>query len=354
MQWNRKIKVLCAFMLYIATALSQTWKEDSLTIRQILDTNNLQHITVDSVARIKDSTGVTRLRFCGLSKFKMLPSSIGKLSKLRSLSFERTGLATISPEIGNLKSLEFLSFNSNKIKKIPPEIGNLISLRGFGVISDSMFESLPPEIGKLSSLEALGIKMCPKFTKLPDEICNLKSLESLDLIENKLTELPKDIGNLSSLKGWVGLQNNNLKSLPQSIINLNTAPRSVDVCYNDSLVFTPEQCTWYNIKNYDDYYIQYCGVDIKDVIRPVLSAQTVHIKSNLNTILISIPYKDYVRCIVYDSRGRKIETLLARDLSPQKLTIHWNGHSYANGIYTILLNLKKRNLTITQKIVIVK
>jgi hypothetical protein len=351
MRRNVKIKIAVFLTLMICTTFAQTWKDDSLVVRQILDTNGLQAVPIDSVVKIVFEGRVNYLRFRELPELKIIPSSIEKLDKLGELSFDKTGLTSVPPELGNLKSLGGLLFNFTLIDSLPSEVGNLKSLKSFKVGNDSLFKNVPPEIGKLSSLKILSICFC-SIAKLPDEICNLDSLESLILIYNKLTELPQNIGNLTSLKGWVGLQHNNLKSLPQSIMNFNTTPYGVDVCWNDSLVFTPEQCAWYGVKDYRDYIAKYCASGIeqepnKPISRVVMgNIASIHVRNTTAVFTLQRPAN--VECRLYDSRGRMMELLLSGYTEAGKHSIALGERRRGSGVYYLSIRSGKeqRNKTV--------
>jgi Leucine-rich repeat (LRR) protein len=338
-------------MLVVTTIYTQTWKDDSLVVRQILDTNGLQAVPVDSVVDFIFEGRVNQLRFRNLLELKTILSSIEKLDKLDQLSFNRTGLTSVPPEIGNLKSLGGLYFSYNKISSLPPEIKNLKILNHLVVGGDTAFTSVPSEIGELTSLKKLSISGS-SITKLPDVICNLQSLESLILIYNKLTELPQNIGNLTSLKGWVGLQHNNLKSLPQSIMNLNTTPYGVDVCWNDSLVFTPEQCAWYGVKDYRDYIAKYCASGIeqepnKPISRVVMgNIASIHVLNA--TVVFTLQRPANVECRLYDSRGRIVESLISGYTEAGTHSIALGQKGCGSGVYYLSIRAGKeqRNKTV--------
>ena len=353
MKWNMALKVSLFLILALSTVFSQTWKEDSLVVRQILDTNGLQTVPVDSVVKSIFEGRVNRLTFRDLPDFHSIPALIEKLTKLTELYFERTGLTIVPTEIGNLKTLQSLGFRSNKLSSLPPEIGNLTSLTSFGVSRDSTIKAIPPEIGKLCSLKTLSI-MFTSITKLPDEVCNLKSLEWLSLHDNKLTGLPKDIGNLGSLSRLVDLSNNNLKSLPQSIVNLNVPPYQVIVCWNDSLVLTPEQCEWYHVKDYKDYIRKYCASPIEKTgeIKPVQPAARIQIGTR--TVVLQSAQPGHVVCAVYDTKGIKIETLFSGNLSAQTHRITWDRTGYPSGVYYLRMMVGGNADAITSKVIIIK
>jgi len=331
------LKITYILIVLTLTVFSQTWKDDSLVIRQILDTNGLNTTTVESVVGYKDSSGrVTYLWFKDIPNFHIIPASISKLNRLGELTFETTGLTKLPKEIGDIKSLQNLCLKYNKITSLVPEIGDLPLLNGLGIDHEPGITSLPPEIGKLSRLKLFSVRFT-SLSKLPDEICNLDSIKNLTLSYNKLTEIPQNIGNITSLQ-HVFLDYNCLKSLPQSITNLSLPPSEFDVCYNDSLVFTAEQCAWYKIKDYNDYFYKYCPVDIdnEQVLKPsagvlsnvVLKAHSIH---------FTLRRTSYLKCRIYDLRGRMIEQVFSGQAKAGEHSIEISPMRSSAGVYYVVI-----------------
>jgi len=248
------------------------------------------------------------------------------LNRLGELTLEKTGLTNLPAEIGDLKSLQNLGLRYNKLTSLPSEIGTLTLLNTIGINHETDLKTLPPEIGKLTSLRILATQY-GNLSKLPDEVCNLKSLEYLELIYNKLTGLPQDIGNLTALKN-VFLDFNNLKSLPQSITNLSLSPHHFIVCDNDSLVFTQEQCDWYMVKDYEDYCIRYCPMEIEQehALKPSAGILS-YIVTKGNRVQFNLRISTHVECRLYDMHGRMVAQ-------------PFNGYAKA-GIHSIPMNTSK-------------
>jgi hypothetical protein len=98
-------------------------------------------------------------------------------------------------------------------------------------------------------------------------------------------------------------------------MNLNTTPYGVDVCWNDSLVFTPEQCAWYGVKDYRDYIAKYCASGIEKEPEKAVSwvvsgvVASIHVRGATVTFTLQRPAN--VECRLYDSRGRIVESLIS-------------------------------------------
>ena len=107
---------------------------DSLVVRNILDFNGLQAISVDSVVKAADSwpyrvveLSIRDLRH-GQMLFRKLTSGIGDLPELRKIDVSNTMINTVPQEISKLKYLRELRLNDNNITLLPKEIGYLDSL----------------------------------------------------------------------------------------------------------------------------------------------------------------------------------------------------------------------------------
>ncbi|MBS9462856.1 leucine-rich repeat domain-containing protein [Flagellimonas sp. 389] len=160
----------------------------------------------------------------------ILPSSIGDLTQLRSLSFDSTNLTTLPAEIGKLQSLESLNLGWNEFEEIPEEIGQLINLKELYLEFNPELQELPASLGNLINLEKLtayetGQKVMPSW------IGNLKNLEYLDLSYNTIEVMPSWVGSLKKLD-TLYLEDNKIKALPPEIGNL-TALRELKLSENE-------------------------------------------------------------------------------------------------------------------------
>jgi internalin A len=165
-----------------------------------------------------------------------LPSEIGTLVNLQSLSLRNNKLTSLPPEIGKLVNLQNLHLESNSLNTLPPQIGKLINLQNLK-LERNLLRSLPPEIGNLASLHSLSI-VDNALRNLPSEIGRLNFLQVLNLSHNELTSLPSHINKLNRLR-YLYLDNNELTSLPSEIGNLNRL-RELHL-YNNQLTSLPPQ-----------------------------------------------------------------------------------------------------------------
>ncbi len=108
---------------------------------------------------------------------RITPSSlayIGQLPSLTELKLENNQLTELSG-IGRLTNLD-----NNRLSKIPTEIGNLVNL-GTLSLSNNWLTELPAEISLLSKLAVLYLSN-NLLTKLPAEMGNLQNLRYISLV----------------------------------------------------------------------------------------------------------------------------------------------------------------------------
>ena len=172
----------------------------------------------------QDSGKVLKLELPNNNLVGQLPSEIGDLTQLKSLSLHGNWLSgTIPPEIGNLTQLKSLTLHRSSLRgPIPPEIGNLIRLETLTLHGYLLSGPIPPEIGNLRQLKSLTLHRNSLNGPIPREIGNLKQLESLTLHQNSLSgEVPPELGNLSRLR-TLDLSDNALTgALPTSLLQLD-------------------------------------------------------------------------------------------------------------------------------------
>ena len=89
---------LLSFCIY-----SQSYKDDTLVIRAILDANGLSNESVSSVTDSSDG-------------------------RVTTLNLDKKNISILSGDIGKLNKLTFLTLNFNSLTSIPSEIGNLVDL----------------------------------------------------------------------------------------------------------------------------------------------------------------------------------------------------------------------------------
>jgi hypothetical protein len=287
-----KTKIVLFFLLFSAVAVfSQPCNDypcDSAVVRQLLDTNGLDTLTVEKVAGPRkgriDSLNLTGkgiavlpstigkltslkylflgcLRYSGLpigpycNTLVKLPDEIGTLDSLVGLNVDGNQLTSIPATIGGLKQLTGLILSSNHLTAIPGEIGMLKNLRTLDLYHNDL-QTLPDEIGQLHSLQYLNITGS-LFTSVPATLGDLSSLVTLKITNSGITSLPSGIGRLQNLK-YAELYHNQLTDLPDSIMQL-TNLEFLSVGYNKLCSLSDAITGWLNTIDPTWQKFQACG-----------------------------------------------------------------------------------------------
>jgi Leucine-rich repeat (LRR) protein len=166
------------------------------------------------------------------NKWTLLPISIGKLTRIKSLNLRGNNLTALPEEIGNLVALEVLKvdnpdryLNTNQLTALPNNISNLIALDSL-FLSGNKIQSLPTGFAKLTQLIYLDLSW-NNLESFPKSVLSLNKLQHLDLAINHVLALPAEIINLTELK-YLNLQGDffvnyklKIKTIPNEIGQLN-------------------------------------------------------------------------------------------------------------------------------------
>ncbi|KAJ9182180.1 hypothetical protein P3X46_006203 [Hevea brasiliensis] len=228
---------------------------DSLDDELVLDVTG-KSLEFDLLEKVDDSLEGLYLY---KNVFSLVPRSVGRLGKLRTLKFFGNELNLFPVEFGNLVGLERLQVKVsspglsglclNKLRglkelelsRAPPrpsvftilsEIARLKCLTKLSVCHFSV-RYLPPEIGCLNNLEYLDLSF-NNIKSLPTEISHLTALISLKIANNKLVELPSDLSSLQRLEN-LDLSNNRLTSLGSLQLVLMHNLQYLNLQYNKPL-----------------------------------------------------------------------------------------------------------------------
>ena len=105
----------------------QDYACDSMTVREILDSNGLSRVWVWEVLTKSDETNrALTLNLHGAwdrADIEVLPESIAKLTTLKSINLAWNNLAKLPESIGRLSGLDTLDLSSNSLAKLPESIG---------------------------------------------------------------------------------------------------------------------------------------------------------------------------------------------------------------------------------------
>lgn len=183
----------------IATPPNSLFESEQLEKLVIAHCSRLVELPISVGAHKK----LLRLDLRGCENLKKLPNSIQmeSLVDLRILNFPK--LDTFSEINGDMYSLSELAIQSNGITELPSSIGNLSALKSLSLVGCEHLASLPKSLCNLNNLRWLCLCGCNKLEKLPENIGDLQELEELDARETAISQLPLSttkLGKLNTLK----------------------------------------------------------------------------------------------------------------------------------------------------------
>jgi Leucine-rich repeat (LRR) protein len=164
-------------------------------------------VVLTQLVQLKNLRGLALMRI----EFGNLPSDIGKLIGLESLTLWGNKSTKLPPEFAQLEQLKYLILRTNLFKEIPSQINNFKHL-GYLEMSYCPIKEISSEFCQNmgGSLQSLILKNCA-FKRLPEAIKELKSLRSLNLRENDLHSFPDGIKQLTNLQEIYYYGNDRLK-----------------------------------------------------------------------------------------------------------------------------------------------
>jgi Leucine-rich repeat (LRR) protein len=121
---------------------------------------------------------------------------------------------SIPSSIGRINKVKILNLRSCKLKGIPPSIGNLPQLNHIELSNNPAmnFDSTFRILGKCDSLKVLHLSN-NKLYSLPCSICLLQRLVYLTIDKDSLSVLPDCFKGLNNLK-WLDISDNQFQHLP--------------------------------------------------------------------------------------------------------------------------------------------
>ncbi|KAF0310088.1 Protein flightless-1 [Amphibalanus amphitrite] len=158
-------------------------------------------------------------------KTEAFPASVGKMTGLRWLKLNRTGLQTIPEELGNLQKLEHLHMMHNALEKVYGELTQLPSLRSINLRHNCIRTSgLPAEVFNSEELTTLDLSH-NKLKEIPEGLERARSLLSVNLSHNMIEIIPNQLFVYVNDILFLDLSHNKLESLPpqtRRLVNLQT------------------------------------------------------------------------------------------------------------------------------------
>ena len=192
------------------------------------------HVTCESFDIVTNQGIVTGLDFYNMGLYGILPSEIGQLTSLKSLTLAGNKLfGTIPSQLYNLGRLENLLLNRNKFEgTLSEDIKLLKEIKIFAVSENEMSGTIPNSITQCSSLTELYLHTNNFTGKIPAHLSRLINLELLDMAKNSFTgTLQPDMMNLSKL-AFLEMSFNDLSgSIPTEFGGMKTL-RRLKLSYN--------------------------------------------------------------------------------------------------------------------------
>ena len=185
-----------------------------------MNANNLSGTITPNIKNLK------KLRILDLSLngslWGEIPSSLGEINELESLTIQGSNLTGILPSsIGNLSKLRMLDLSSNQLGgAIPFNIGNLGALERLSLAKNEFGGNIPLEIGGLANLTYINLYDNLVTGQIPSQLGNLSKLSGIDLSANQLSgQIPAELGNITKLH-LINLNLNQLSdSIPSALFN---------------------------------------------------------------------------------------------------------------------------------------
>jgi len=322
---------LILVVILCCSLFSQDYKQDSLAVRAILDSNSLGSVTVESVSKVGNSR-IDTLIIVGKNLSK-LPVVIGNISKLKHLDLHDNSLKTLPAEIGNLTQLLFADLRQNEIGNLPSTIGNLTLLTNLYLSTNSL-KSLPAEIGQLSSLDRLYLEM-NQLTALPAQLGNCANLAQLMAQFNQITSIPYELGRCAKLKTFL-ISNNRLATLPDSIIHLKPATGGLDLGNNslDTNTISKTVIAWAD--QYDPDWRTSQTIGIKNhFVHEIAGSFTLISNQKIIQAAYTLPAACRIRISLYDTQGKLIQTVTDGMQSKGRHTVSFDKNRFGSSLYCL-------------------
>jgi hypothetical protein len=232
------------------------YSQDSSIIRSFLDTNGLDTIGIGDVST-RTANRITTLDMNALNTSDLIvPTSLGNLHGLCTLSLANKNIKSIPATLGDLPNLSYLELTNNQIQALPASIVNLTNLLALD-IRNNLIKNLPAGMAEMINLKYLWMSGNP-IDSLPAEICQLKNMEFLLFDFTNLTSLPEHIGNLIYLEN-LSADNCQIKSIPTSIGELKLL-RFLTLDYNQISKLPESLIGMKNLTWFRFYHNEICSV----------------------------------------------------------------------------------------------
>jgi Leucine-rich repeat (LRR) protein len=239
------LKILPGIVILVSALIvsPQTYEDDSLVVRELLDLNGFDTVSVETISsKIGDRIYGLHLSGSGIS---ILPESLGDLDSLQNLQISDNNLTALPQSIGNCTKLRYLSAYDNRIHELPESIGNCTELELLYLIRN-------------------------RFTRFPMVLLQLKKLLTIDFGGNHLTEVPPEIATYEQpIRLYIN--DNYLTTLPEAFLSME--PEVIHVAGNMLCDRSEEMEQWLDTYDYykeDGKWRIYQGCDRQELERTVV------------------------------------------------------------------------------------
>jgi Leucine-rich repeat (LRR) protein len=176
------------------------------------------------------------------TKVTHLPTSFGRLERLKILGLMSTDLVTLPNTFSNLQSLSSLTIYYSKMTSLPMTVGKISSLRTMYLDNNAALRSIQ-SLNGLQNLIILSAINC-SITRIPldlpkvyylymtnNKLTNLNGIETLGSTTNDTKLFAFEINQISALPANIGsvyklsvlrVNGNKLTNLPSEIYDINT------------------------------------------------------------------------------------------------------------------------------------
>jgi hypothetical protein len=226
---------ICAIAL-VQSVLSQQWHELACEARLgALVWAGCSHVQLGCAAYASEPCACGALDLSGL-KLTALPPSVSTLGpSLMALNVSANRLASLNgTALAELHGgLRELLLNDNGLELVPSELGRLTRLIALQ-LDDNSLASLPTELGKLAQLRSLRAHS-NQLTELPTELGALSKLALLDCGSNQLSQLPSELDDAPSLQLLI-VDDNRLSELSSGLLGPSGPPLRALLASRNQLV----------------------------------------------------------------------------------------------------------------------
>ena len=134
------------------------------------------------------------------NRLRSLPQQMSSLNQLRHLNVSFNQLEQLDEQIfKDLSQLETLNLSNNRFKHLPKFFGETNKRLAIVNVSHNLLTSLEHFSEELENLSQLDFSS-NRFEQFPETIVNLPSLKILNFEDNLLTEIPTELTEMNKLK----------------------------------------------------------------------------------------------------------------------------------------------------------